>query len=146
MSKLSNLKRVPYSKLDQAMGHVFFELIKIGDITISIQASVHHYCLPRKSKNIVTNEILEAKDYSAFEIELSKNGEVINPNDDPCFAQGSWAKYWGSDDAAGYVPRQDVENMIADIEASYLSHVKNMIEDIKASYICFVEQAPFKKD
>ena len=118
MNKLSNLKRVPYSKLEQAMGHVFFEPIKIGDITISIQASTHHYCSPRKSKSIVTNEILEAKDYSAFEIELSRNGQVINPND-PCLSKGSWSKYWTSADVAGYVPRADVEAMIADLEASF---------------------------
>lgn len=119
MSKLSNLKRVPYSKLEQAMGHVFFEPIKIGDMTISIQASIHHYCLPRKSKSIVTNETLEAKDYSAFEVSLSENGKTINPNNHPRLIKGSWVRYWTSADVAGYVPSADVENLIADIEAAF---------------------------
>lgn len=117
MSKLSNLKRVPYSKLGQAMGHVFFEPIKIGGMTISIQASVFHYCSPRRSTSLLTNEILEAKDYTSFEVALMQDGGFVNPNDDERLSKHYWAKYWGSDDVAGYVPRADVENMLADIES-----------------------------
>lgn len=118
MNKLSNLKRVPIPNKTLS-SFVMFEKLNIGDITISIQASEFHYCEPRRSTSSLTNEILEAKDYTSFEVALMNDDGFVNPHEDERLSKRSWAKYWGSDDVAGYVPRADVENLIADIEASF---------------------------
>lgn len=118
MNKLSNLKRrpIPNKTLPSV---VMFEKLEIGGITISIQASEFHYCEPRKSTSLLTNEILEVKHYTSFEVALMQDGDFVNPSNDERLSKHSWAKYWGSNDVARYVPRADVENMIADIEASF---------------------------
>jgi hypothetical protein len=55
--------------------HRNFKGIQVGEFVISVQASVNHYCTPRKT--------LPLEEYSSFEIALfDKSDDWINPHSD----------------------------------------------------------------
>lgn len=100
-----NLKRTANSP-------AHFENIRIGEITVSIQASGMHYCSPRET-------MASSDDYQEFEVALMKSEDWFHPDRDNRFNKCSWASYWSEyDDVAGYVPRAEVIKMLSDLKTA----------------------------
>lgn len=90
-----------------------FEHIAIGPFKVSIQASTFSYCNPK-----ITSE--NSDDYSAFEVAIFKDGKWFHPEADERFSNLVWASYWSPhDDVAGYVPREQIECMLADLNKMF---------------------------
>lgn len=95
------------------MGGINFIPIVIGDLTISIQASENHYCHPKINSNC--SDI-----YEKFEVALLLNKEWFHPESDSRFKNCDWTKHWSEyDDVAGYVPREDVAQMLEDLKRAF---------------------------
>jgi len=101
-----NLSRSPGS-------YNHFLPLEIGDLTVSIQASSMHYCSPQMNFS-------SSDHYSEFEVAIFHGDDWFHPERDPRFADTSWAKYWSeSDNVAGFVPREEVAQMIYDLNIAF---------------------------
>lgn len=86
-----------------------FSPIIMGDMTVSIQASAYHYCIPRVT-------LSSSDEYEAFEVALLWKDDWFHPEADARFSNCAWARYWSSsDDVAACVSRADIELMLEDL-------------------------------
>jgi hypothetical protein len=90
-----------------------YKPLNIGPLIISIQAGKGYYCHPR-------DEFDDINMYSEFEVAIiAKSGAWFHPESHHLFSGESWASYWDSSgDVAAYMPREEVEKMIASIMAA----------------------------
>jgi hypothetical protein len=88
-----------------------FDPIQIGPFKVSVQAGEGMYSEPQAWR--ATGE-----SYTAFEVAIFEGDEWITPREDERFQGFPWASLFeagGETSVAGYVPRAEVEQIIADL-------------------------------
>ena len=86
----------------RVLDHIRFEDNE-NTYSISVQASIFHYCTPR--------DTLPFEEYTHFEVMLA-----IPENDIPI----EWGQFdCGGDNVFGYVPKQMIEQLIANLTDKY---------------------------
>lgn len=99
-------------KLERIPETPFFNHLPVKDLLVSIQASENHYCSPKLTLD-------DYHCYSEFEVALIKDDEFFHPLKSGEHSNTTWAKCWNpEDDVAAYMPKDEIENMLADLEQS----------------------------
>jgi len=95
------------TRLERNGGWQFHPLV-VGKFTLSIQASNSHYCTPRQ-------ELLNAGDYSAFEVAIFEGDSWINPTNDERFEslESDLKGRWDSSEhsVGAYIPAELVQRL-----------------------------------
>lgn len=116
MEFLSQLEEDTYSKqkmyvpFDEDFTYRGFNHIKIGDLSLSIQASFGHYCTPRKT-------LKSASDYTSMEFALIKaNGDFTTVSEIlPNFSRLSEIEEY-ENTVYGFVPVELIEELYQELK------------------------------
>jgi hypothetical protein len=89
-----------------------FEPIHIGTFTVSIQAGARLHSFPRI-------DLPSSDDYTQFEVAIYDAEGEVQPLTDPRFSERGWVHYFEKEVPwAEYVPREVVEQILADLDAA----------------------------
>lgn len=100
---------IKLNRRDDSPAH--FAPVQIGPFEVSIQAGAGMYSSPRVT-------LSSSEGYTAFEVAIFDTEGWVQPRTDPRFAGRAWVHHFeeeGSCPVAGYVPREEVEQIIADL-------------------------------